>query len=131
MFVPGKTFKCSLMFGDKARGLKCASLGYAPTFLARLCWKGLPRRNTLAYLFHSYVRKDYLSELEYIWLFSNVKTLQLFTSLITTYTNIFSSIKVIKNTCTQIFTSTKVIKNFQLLKAWVMLKLFIVLVPMK
>jgi len=42
------------------------------------------------------------------------KTLQLFTSLVALNTNIFASIKVIKNTCN---TDTKVIKNAKLIKA--------------
>jgi hypothetical protein len=45
------------------------------------------------------------------------KTLQLFTSLITTGANIFTSIKVLKNTCTHTHISTKVIKNAQLIEA--------------
>jgi hypothetical protein len=52
-------------------------------------------------------------------------------SLITLNANIFTSIKVIKNTCTHICTDTKVIKNEKLIKASVHLKLFIVLGIMK
>ncbi len=59
------------------------------------------------------------------------KTLQLFTYLITLSTSMLTSIKVIKNTCTCIYTDTKGIKNAKLFKAWVQLKLFIVLVLMK
>ncbi len=44
------------------------------------------------------------------------KTSRLFTSLITSNTNIFKSIKVIKNTCTHIYTDTIVIKKSKLLK---------------
>ncbi len=51
------------------------------------------------------------------------KTLQLFTSLITSNTNLITSINVIKNTCTHIYTDTKVIKNAEIIKAWVQLKL--------
>jgi hypothetical protein len=46
------------------------------------------------------------------------KTLKLFTSLITTGKNIFTSIKVLKNTCMHIHTNTKVIKNAQLIEVW-------------
>ncbi len=46
------------------------------------------------------------------------KTLQIFTSLILTGTNIFTGIKVLKNTCTHIHTNTKVIENAQLIEAW-------------
>ncbi len=45
------------------------------------------------------------------------KTLQLFTCLIAFNTNIFTSIKVIKNTCTHFYTDTKVIKNAKRIKA--------------
>ncbi len=55
------------------------------------------------------------------------KTVQLFTSLITTKTSKFTSVKVIKNTCAHICTNTKVVKNAQLIKASIKLKLFIVL----
>ncbi len=46
------------------------------------------------------------------------------TILITLNINIFTSIKVIKNTCTHIYTETKVIKNAKLIKAWVQLNCF-------
>ncbi len=48
------------------------------------------------------------------------KTLQQLTSTFPLNTNIFTSIKVI-------FTDTKVTKNARLIKAWIKLKLFIVL----
>ncbi len=50
------------------------------------------------------------------------KRLQLFTSVITANTNIFTNIKVIKSTCTHIYTKTVFIKNAKLIKAWVQLK---------
>ncbi len=59
------------------------------------------------------------------------KTLQLFTSLITSKTNIFTSIKAIENACTHIYADTKVIQNAMLVKVWVQLKLFSVLGLMK
>ncbi len=43
--------------------------------------------------------------------------LQLFTSLITTKTNIFTSIRVIINTCKHISIDTKVIENVKLINA--------------
>jgi hypothetical protein len=52
------------------------------------------------------------------------KTLQIFTISITLNTNIFTSIKVIKNTCTHIYTVTKVITIAKLIKAWVQLNCF-------
>jgi len=55
--------------------------------------------------FRSSLIRDYYFKLYY--------TLQLFTSLFRLNTNIFTSIKVIKNTCTHICTSTKVIENTQ------------------
>jgi hypothetical protein len=39
--------------------------------------------------------------------------------------------KLLKNTCTHICTDTKVIKKAKLVKAWIHLKLFIVLALMK
>jgi len=59
------------------------------------------------------------------------KTLLLFTSLITTNANPFTSINVIKNAYTHIYKNTKVIKNALLINAWVLLKLFIVLALLK
>jgi len=59
------------------------------------------------------------------------ETLQLFTSIITLKASMFTSIIIIKNTCTNIYTDTKVIKNAKLIKAWVRLKMFIVLGLMK
>jgi hypothetical protein len=50
--------------------------------------------------------------------FQMYKILQLFTSLITLSTNIFTSIKVIENACTHIYTDTKVIRNAELIKTW-------------
>jgi hypothetical protein len=55
--------------------------------------------------------------------FQIYKTLQLFTSVITLNTNIFTSIKIIKNTCTHIYTDTKAIKNPKLNNTWVMIKI--------
>jgi len=53
VFVPGKLFQPSLMFGGKARGqpLKDASLGHAPALPAniKLGCKGLPGTNILGY----------------------------------------------------------------------------------
>ncbi len=45
------------------------------------------------------------------------KTLQLLTRLITTNTNVFICIKVIKSICAHIYTNAKVIQNVQLIKA--------------
>jgi hypothetical protein len=56
------------------------------------------------------------------------KTLQLFTNLFTFSTSIFTSIKVIKK---HINTDIKVIKTAKVNKAWVELKLLIVLDLMK
>jgi hypothetical protein len=42
------------------------------------------------------------------------KSFRLFTSLITLDRNMFTSIKVIKNTCKHIYADTKVIKNAKL-----------------
>ena len=56
------------------------------------------------------------------------KTLQLFTNTFTLNTNKFTSIKIIKKThmCRH-----KVIKNTKVVKAWIKLKMFIVLGLMK
>ncbi len=51
--------------------------------------------------------------------FQMYQALHLFTSSITLNINIFTNIKVIKNTCTHIYTSTKVIDNAKLDTAWV------------
>jgi hypothetical protein len=59
------------------------------------------------------------------------KILQLFTSLITSSANLFTGIKVIEITCTLIYAVTKVIKNSKVIKAFVQLKLFVVLGLMK
>jgi hypothetical protein len=59
--------------------------------------------------------------------FQMYKTYQLFKSITILNTNIFMSIKVMKNRCTHIYADTKLIKNAKLVKAWVGLKLFIVL----
>ncbi len=74
-------------------------------------------------------RKDYLSEWDQVsdYYLQQYKSLQLFTSLITTNTNIFRSIKVIE-TPVHIFIQThKLLKMPNLLKLFVKLKVFIVL----
>ncbi len=53
--------------------------------------------------------------------FQMYQALQLFTSSVTLNTNIFTNIKINKNTCTHIYTSTKVNENTKLIKAWVQL----------
>ncbi len=72
-----------------------------------------------ANVFDMYEKTTCQSQIKFISddCFQKYKTFQLFTSLFTTNTNIFISIKVIKDTYTHIYINTNIIKN-KLIKAW-------------